>query len=61
MSGALTAQRRAVQADRRVAGALLRGAAGSRAMAAARAGLPPTRQRGQHAPGGDHVRRWALA
>ena len=37
MSGALTAQRRAVQADRRIAGALLRGAAGSRAMAGARA------------------------
>ena len=39
MSGALTAQRRAVQADRRVAAALLRLSAGSRARAAARAGL----------------------
>ena len=36
---AQTAQRRSVQADRRIAGALLRGAAGSRAMAGARAGL----------------------
>ena len=34
-----TAKRSEVQEDRRVAGAILRGAAGSRAMAAARAAL----------------------
>ena len=42
---AQTAQRRAVQADRRIAGALLRGAAGSRAMAGARAGYQATAAR----------------